>query len=950
MSTTIQVAKAADKNFSLRGASYKDGMLLLKEYLPEQDWKSDRVFPARSQLKERKETLYANYLNALEQAPTFKGRKQQFDRLFAKYESLLVEYTTLKGPFKEICSAECYSVLEKGREDLETAINDWVQREIPCTDHELLLQEYEKVNSATPPLWFQWLEPWQQKFFKANWQDLSRKSIPSSLRSIPGLANLSLHKFSINGQESPAYFRHATQLPVDLLKILANIPLEEEEKRQEASNEAFRLSCLNVASQLRMSLDQQLAKRTDTKKPYEAVILTQSLLSPGSVATLKSKHISDASDNDTQIYEMKEEVVRFLQRLLSKPQEYQESLAKRGLKVTEDGSIEYKGHIFKKITLLSTNHPYNILRRFGTYPEQTKRNDLNTAQMLAAVSRYLLPIAKREEMAPGNAEFLNLLIAKFADCELQGRVSEKDKKDLLAMFEKFGDDRTIKALFNKDTAKLLSAVKSLLSVPPGQGSFEMDDKRHRQSLTSALEVIIVNCIGGTPWIACKSGKDRTGGASAAIDAAEIFYTQHGRYPRYHDSQEERACYLQSLKTLFESGHHQAVASQNAPGAEGLVNPSTFLPGDMVLDMDKINRQTQLARLNKPKKSKLAEETFNQHILKKALKEIKDKVRAKSTGDFLGDWYRNWEVYFIEGISVRELRSGKRFESEADVVKFIEEKLLYKVGDEDLKKDYLAQLVYAFHQGGFSHVFGHLFSLSESKQNSLENGPANIHYRLGGNVQINFSPLENGIQVEEINTYGKKATEIIGGEIEEISPQNGGYFYQTSSSISVMMRKNKDKHELFTEIHQANVDCADERLKPIFFREKTLLEVLIDFFELLYKVLGLKHGGLIVGEGLHERGLPTNSNPKIGESGNSNDSAKQLIVSSPTPKTLPIVLGLALCERFFTEIIALFTPWVESFLSVKDKTITGKGMFFKLPAEEQHQGILGAIRPMICSGA
>lgn len=57
-----------------------------------------------------------------------------------------------------------------------------------------------------------------------------------------------------------------------------------------------------------------------TKQLSEAVILTQSLLSPGIAADLKSK-ISGPSDNDTEIYKLKEEVVELFQHALSHPNE-----------------------------------------------------------------------------------------------------------------------------------------------------------------------------------------------------------------------------------------------------------------------------------------------------------------------------------------------------------------------------------------------------------------------------------------------------------------------------------------------------------------------------------------------------------------------------------------------------------------------------------------------------
>lgn len=43
-----------------------------------------------------------------------------------------------------------------------------------------------------------------------------------------------------------------------------------------------------------------------------------------------------------------------------------------------------------------------------------------------------------------------------------------------------------------------------------------------------------------------------------------------------------------------------MASCNAPGAKGLINEDSFLPGDMKFDQDRIKIDTEFARLNKPR--------------------------------------------------------------------------------------------------------------------------------------------------------------------------------------------------------------------------------------------------------------------------------------------------------------------------------------------------------------
>ena len=72
--------------------------------------------------------------------------------------------------------------------------------------------------------------------------------------------------------------------------------------------------------------------------------------------------------------------------------------------------------------------------------------------------------------------------------------------------------------------RLLGAVRALLSI------LGIRWGRHHQQLISSAEATILHCIGGTLWVACKSGKDRTGGASAAYDAAAAFLSAAWKAP------------------------------------------------------------------------------------------------------------------------------------------------------------------------------------------------------------------------------------------------------------------------------------------------------------------------------------------------------------------------------------------------------------------------------------
>ena len=885
-------------SFGCRGASYKEGMLLLLSRL-NKEWRLDSNAPqqlvdeSKKQLRSQVEKFYQIYLIDLDNIPTFDAKEKRLRALLTSYSQMLCQHTSLSNCFQSLCMAERYAVWEKGRNAFTSEFTleaqqsasplEITQTESPCTDDELLLEEFNTLSTSSKPLWFKLLPSWQQNFISNNKNELVKQSIPSSLRCVPGLANLSLHRCEVNGVESLSYFRHATQSPVDLLK----------KKGTEAENEQFRLSCLNVASQIRLSLDQQF-ERNQGKDLHEVVILSQSILSPGWAADAKSIFFTDASDNDTQIYEAKEQVVELFQRAIANPDVaisskgaskvkalffndaeqattlyYRDFLAKFDLLAQPDGSFKYKTHPSIKISLLSTNHPFNILRRFGLHSPQTKRNAVNTAQLLGAVARYLknkflLIEENRSTKALFSTELFkdkNKLLAALTPYKKGIRISVKDKeivvkslkqfqnrielRELMCLSERnhYINNKTLEntvRLFNESTKnmlRLLDAVQALLSIPASQGVLETD-KRHYQQLISSAEATILHCIGGTCWVACKSGKDRTGGASAAYDAAAVFYVQRGRHPRYDDTKADRALYLSLLSNCHESGHQQGFAAQNAPGAKGLLGASLFLPGDMRLNVQKVKQETQLARLNKPKiiVRQRPPDIFKQlleNYLNETVKKLVDVELGSSS--VLADWNRN--DYYINGKRVREIVEKKgKFANEQALISFIESELFAKEQDEDLKKYYQALIHYSFHQGGFPHVCA--FMLWKESMCRLDRKGMKV--KTGGlgpatEMKVYYSYSENELQIKEVVRYKKV---MIRDEYEEdkwesIEKDKNKYFCQTCSVISLTLKRCKSGgYKLGTAVRQVDVNFAGKGklLEPLFSSDKkSLFERIVDFF-------------------------------------------------------------------------------------------------------------------------
>lgn len=869
-----------DDTFILRGESFKEGMLLLIEHLTEQDWKLGNKFLARLDLISNEiETLYDNYQNDLKnkQNPSFEIAEAHFKNLITSYISILDYHTILKDPFQSLCDAERCSVWKKGRKHFGAQFdnNDTVKFQIvlsetPYTDSDILQPEYTILKT-----WFKSLPKWQQAFIREN-EELSKKSIPSSFRSLPGLANTSFHECKIEGKLAVSYFRHATQLPIDLLG------------KKGTEDEQFRLTCLNVASQIRLSLDRKFQldnakKELDNTKKEELVILSQSLVSPGKVANLKAKFISAPNDNDTQIYELKEKAIQLFQHALANPEAkidddnikalffteeerkndlfYKDFLNKWGLTTKDNQTYRYKQYKPVKLTLLSTNHPFNALRYFGEYPLQVKQNESNTALLLGAIARYLEPLKSKNEKLINSTEFnekrkcteerlsqlleclgrpeldfyLNKFIAELKFCEEAREISDHHRESIIKLIKDLLSE-DIKVFLGENTLQLLDALQTLLSIPEGQG---YSDKKHAPQLRSSAEIAIVNCLNGAAWMACKSGKDRTGGASIAMDAAAMYYHQYKQFPQYHDKNDTRKNYLKILERLYRSDYHQKIAAENAPGAKGLIKSTCFFPGDLKLDASRVSLETELARLNKPKVMYHSKKKRLGHRVLKAdfmddLQDIKGKIinGALGTNATFPDWKRNWEGYYINDKSVNELRKNKDFEDEEDLSTFIETHLLAQIENQELKKYYKTLILYSFHQGGFPHAFSKV---------SME--LINKHYKRQGAIigqpemQINFSWSEDrkGIQIEEINTY-KEKKDVNTGTV--VLPDEGEYYCQTQSCILLNLNEAKDGvYKLAVSIQSASVDCTDE-LKPLFFKKSNLLETFIQYLQSL--LTAIKH--------------------------------------------------------------------------------------------------------------
>lgn len=403
---------------------------------------------------------------------------------------------------------------------------------------------------------------------------------------------------------------------------------------------------------------------------------------------------------------------------------------------------------------------------------------------------------------------LDNLIKALEFCEKEKKISINYKKSIINLINELLA-LGISIYFDENTIRLTHALSALLSIPSGQGVLT-GDKRHKPQQKSTAEVLIVNCL-------------------IAVDAAAIYYNQNKKFPLYHDNEFNRKAYLKIFQKLYESGHHQYVASENAPGAKGFIKSTSFFPGDLKLDASQVLLETQLARLNKPKIIYPSiREKFDHRILKSNLQEIKDKTinHALGANSTFVDWQRNWESYYINGKSVKELREGKEFKGENDLAAFIDFYLLAQIKDQELLKEYYKALIlYSFHYRGFPHAFSKVCMESVNTYLAKE---SEVISQLEVQINLSWSKDQKGIHIEELNTY-KEKNEYTG---EVLLPKEGKHYCQTQSCVLLKLNETKKGgYKLEVNIQSASVDCVDE-LKFLFFKKPNLLDTFILYLQSL----------------------------------------------------------------------------------------------------------------------
>lgn len=493
---------------------------------------------------------------------------------------------------KLIDHADMYQQLGKPRSSLVTvtALHNshfLVQKETPLpavNDH--IAQEYLNTKGASKPLWYQKMPDSEKLFFDHVMKNVDSiekvkaliPSLSSKLRSIPGVANFSKHESFVVNQDG------------ELLKDASGHPKIDPPRLRSSIISSRKIMGLRLRKGERQKLMEEVA--INNLHTIIETYVNDLLKDPGQYDRyVKHGNLDVASLSAIPI---------LLQTLVSpkigpksKDPDYSLYLAKQaaiqhlrknGMTITvidqQNKPIQTTVH-FKN--LFSTNHPINP-------------------------ARHLSGTGKRHEMD-----------------------TEENRKNIEAIIElgiRSGNDVAMNAANN---------LQSLLNMPVSG----MDSKQREMHL-AALEEIIVSHCGGLAWGACVSGKDRKATEVAYADSVAAYRHIYGNFPQPYATGKDRENFVNIFSNNFLSHHHQLVAGQNSPGANGIKTPGLYLPADMrdaIAEMSgrkKILKETtQLGDMNDYKKGFKAAKKLAKKSPRKASKaeQTSGLSRRKSSSRF-----------------------------------------------------------------------------------------------------------------------------------------------------------------------------------------------------------------------------------------------------------------------------------------------------------------------------
>ncbi len=675
-------------NYLTRGEAYHNGFNLMLDNMPEDNFKLtleiNRLNPlAIKNLKERVKAEcnkhYQTYISTMKSVKNFHdGEKLLLEYLgnIRDVAEKLIGGNDIKNIFKQLLAAENFATWRDGRKVLatvsdheyqnlhnETKKQTIVQIEIPrCRLTAVQEAEYLKIyskNDKEVPKWFTKLPHWQQNYLKDTLHEARNtsgpkvsdllKTIPTTLRGIPGLANYSEHVLLVYEDGKLKLSSHRARSG-----IVTAIDLAGDEKL------CKQLTRQNIAQVIMTSLSEKISAHItkwgiDKKKTIDLPILFQTLVSPG----LITKAFSGKKSDENLMHQFKAEVVKeiadafhILQTNNTNPEKInkaKKTLEEIGFTINTDNTLCLKAANDSQYNIhphfISTNRTFNRqLASLGDITKAEKNNGPNAIRLIKDAAHFIKDIAagfilKMVDKTHGDLLFdsvkddlkqivdlLNRLkqidkidsnLSELIKAKLNSVVelikmsdqsdSPQQKQDILILFNALQQYIEFPEIVKRDDMR--NITKGLLGTKPPLN-------RRDEFFYASLEQIIVERIGGLPYGSCKSGKDRKGTEILHTDAMYDYFSRYGELPHYEDNTVKRNNFCRIFSELYFTRHQQQNAQENAPGSLGLKGVHKSLPDDLkeIIGIKELENCNHYADLNKPAEDMSA-----------MLKHFKDKV-------------------------------------------------------------------------------------------------------------------------------------------------------------------------------------------------------------------------------------------------------------------------------------------------------------------------------------
>lgn len=446
-----------------------------------------------------------------------------------------------------------------------------IQLEVP-TVHvtDALLKEYQAIFTDKPPKWFHDLPLWHQSCMKEHFKELENasdpkqalknafKTMPSTIRKYPGIANYSEHVHIILDEQgeiiSETHRSHSS--------VVAPVQMEKVQK-----DSLTKLTADNIEQIIEQQLEIKINQYIERWGPPPA---GQPLYMPVALQTL----LSHTRLLDKQLGDEKAMIKKV------------EAGAKKLMAEKYKGPVDIKGYQVK-VDIVTSNNPINVFRymkagRKGLklLETQDKIRRANLKKYVDVVEKRLQSIVKSLDLPPG-IQSLNL--------------PEKPHK---ADLNKLKNQITaiVNSVKEKDSQKgqqLNLALQALYQLIRTVKENRPSDKKYNDPLFRAsLEQIIIDALGGITTGSCKSGKDRKGTEVVHTDALLEYFVCYGKilpFDAKEDSPERQHFVDIFVRKLLEN-HLGRNAASNARGCDGLKALDVNLPFDVLEKMKSLKNE------------------------------------------------------------------------------------------------------------------------------------------------------------------------------------------------------------------------------------------------------------------------------------------------------------------------------------------------------------------------